>query len=148
MDLTDAFRRPGRTGCCYLLELAEAGRHEALASELEDLRNGLPGARQTMHSGRSAWHCGARPCLGGTGGPRPGCRVAGRFRVAGPRDGVFFFNEYVLGRLITDYLAMGEWESAERELANYSTEHAQAAATFGGSRAAPQRIFTAAAGPD
>jgi DNA-binding CsgD family transcriptional regulator len=48
-------------------------------------------------------------------------------------DSVFFFPEFVLGRLVTDYLAMGEWESAERELNNYAVGHAPGAATFNGS---------------
>lgn len=46
---------------------------------------------------------------------------------------LFFFSEFVLGRLVTDYLAMGEWESAERELDSYAAAHAPAAATFNGS---------------
>jgi DNA-binding CsgD family transcriptional regulator len=39
----------------------------------------------------------------------------------------------VLGRLATDYLAMGEWESAERELDNYAASHSPGADTFNGS---------------
>ncbi|MDQ0869956.1 DNA-binding CsgD family transcriptional regulator [Arthrobacter sp. V1I9] len=48
-------------------------------------------------------------------------------------DSLFFFTEFVLGRLVTGYLAMGEWESAERELNNYAAGHAAGAATFNGS---------------
>jgi DNA-binding CsgD family transcriptional regulator len=48
-------------------------------------------------------------------------------------DSLFFFTEFVLGRLVTDYLAMGEWESAERELDAYAAGHAPAATTFNGS---------------
>lgn len=48
-------------------------------------------------------------------------------------DSLFFFPEFVLGRLVVTYLAMGEWESAERELDNYAAEHAKGAATFDGS---------------
>jgi len=48
-------------------------------------------------------------------------------------DSLFFFPEFVLGRLVIDYLAMGEWESAERELDNYAAGHARGAATFNGS---------------
>jgi DNA-binding CsgD family transcriptional regulator len=48
-------------------------------------------------------------------------------------DSLFFFPEFVLGRLVTDYLAMGEWETAERELNNYAAGHAPGAATFNGS---------------
>lgn len=46
---------------------------------------------------------------------------------------LFFFSEYVLGRLAADYLAMGEWDSAERELESYAAGHAPSAATFNGS---------------
>jgi DNA-binding CsgD family transcriptional regulator len=48
-------------------------------------------------------------------------------------DSLFFFPEFVLGRLVIDYLAMGEWESAERELDNYAAAHARGAGTFNGS---------------
>ncbi|WP_307429051.1 helix-turn-helix domain-containing protein [Pseudarthrobacter defluvii] len=51
-----------------------------------------------------------------------------------PLEGsLFFFPEFVLGRLVTDYLAMGEWESAEREINHYAAGHAPGAATFNGS---------------
>lgn len=46
---------------------------------------------------------------------------------------LFFFPEFVLGRLVADYLAMGEWESAERELDSYAAGHPAGAATFNGS---------------
>lgn len=46
---------------------------------------------------------------------------------------LFFFPEFVLGRLVADHLAMGEWESAERELESYAAGHAASAATFNGS---------------
>jgi DNA-binding CsgD family transcriptional regulator len=48
-------------------------------------------------------------------------------------DSLFFFPEFVLGRLVTDYLSMGEWESAEREISHYAAGHAPGAATFNGS---------------
>ena len=46
---------------------------------------------------------------------------------------LFFFPEFVLGRLVAGYLAMGEWESAERELDSYATGNPAGAATFNGS---------------
>ncbi|PNI07788.1 LuxR family transcriptional regulator [Arthrobacter sp. AFG7.2] len=46
---------------------------------------------------------------------------------------LFFYSEFVLGRLVIDYLAMGEWESAERELESYASTHAAGDATFNGS---------------
>lgn len=48
-------------------------------------------------------------------------------------DDLFFYSEFVLGRLVIDYLAMGEWESAERELENYAAGHAAGTGTFNGS---------------
>ncbi|MFP5313680.1 MAG: response regulator transcription factor, partial [Actinomycetes bacterium] len=51
-----------------------------------------------------------------------------------PLEGsLFFFPEFILGRLVADYLAMGEWESAEREINHYAAGHASGAATFDGS---------------
>jgi len=51
-----------------------------------------------------------------------------------PLEGsLFFFPEFVLGRLVSDYLAMGEWESAEREIHHYGAGHAPGGATFNGS---------------
>lgn len=51
-----------------------------------------------------------------------------------PLEGsLFFYPELVLGRLVSDYLAMGEWESAEREINHYAAGHAPGAATFNGS---------------
>ncbi|WP_285248243.1 LuxR family transcriptional regulator [Pseudarthrobacter sp. efr-133-R2A-89] len=51
-----------------------------------------------------------------------------------PLEGsLFFFPEFVLGRLVSNYLAMGEWESAERELNGYAAGHGAGAATFDGS---------------
>ncbi|MDQ0665179.1 DNA-binding CsgD family transcriptional regulator/Flp pilus assembly protein TadD [Arthrobacter ulcerisalmonis] len=46
---------------------------------------------------------------------------------------LFFFPEFVLGRLVSDYLSMGEWESAEREINHYAAGHVPGAATFDGS---------------
>ena len=48
-------------------------------------------------------------------------------------DSLFFFPELVLGRLVSAYLAMGEWETAERELNNYASAHAPGRAMFNGS---------------
>ncbi|WP_406633262.1 LuxR C-terminal-related transcriptional regulator [Pseudarthrobacter quantipunctorum] len=48
-------------------------------------------------------------------------------------DDLFFYSEFVLGRLVIGYLAMGEWESAERELESYAAGHAAGTGTFNGS---------------
>ena len=46
--------------------------------------------------------------------------------------GLYFFNEFVLTRLVAASLASGNWESAEHELADSSVEENEGAATFGG----------------
>ncbi|WP_457972115.1 LuxR C-terminal-related transcriptional regulator [Arthrobacter sp. D1-17] len=46
--------------------------------------------------------------------------------------GLYFFNEFVLTRLVAASLAAGNWESAEHELASSSVEENEGAATFGG----------------
>lgn len=51
----------------------------------------------------------------------------------GLQDSLFFFPEFVLGRLAASYVAMGEWESAEHEISTYAATHAAGAATFEGS---------------
>ncbi|MFJ6027582.1 LuxR C-terminal-related transcriptional regulator [Pseudarthrobacter sp. NPDC092424] len=51
----------------------------------------------------------------------------------GLQDSLFFFPEFVLGRLAASYVALGEWESAEQEISSYADTHAAGAATFNGS---------------
>jgi DNA-binding CsgD family transcriptional regulator len=51
----------------------------------------------------------------------------------GLQDSLFFFPEFVLGRLAASYVALGEWESAEQEIRSYAATHAAGAATFDGS---------------
>lgn len=46
--------------------------------------------------------------------------------------GLYFFDEFVLTRLVEASLAAGNWESAEHELSTYPPERAEGAATFGG----------------
>jgi DNA-binding CsgD family transcriptional regulator len=48
------------------------------------------------------------------------------------QGGLYFFNEFVLTRLVSASLAAGNWEAAEHELASYPTEVNEGAATFGG----------------
>jgi DNA-binding CsgD family transcriptional regulator len=48
------------------------------------------------------------------------------------QGGLYFFNEFVLTRLVATSLAAGNWESAEHELSTYAPERAEGAATFGG----------------
>lgn len=73
--------------------------------------------------------------LAATGRPAEGLDAAiqAASELPAVQDSLFFFPEFVLGRLIADYLAMGEWDTAERELDSYAAEYAAAAATFDGS---------------
>ena len=73
--------------------------------------------------------------LAAVGRPAEGLDVAihAASELPAVENSLFFFPEFVLGRLIADYLAMGEWDTAERELDSYAAGHAAAAATFDGS---------------
>lgn len=51
----------------------------------------------------------------------------------GLQDSLFFFPEFILGRLAASYVALGDWEAAEQEISSYAASHAAGAATFKGS---------------
>lgn len=51
----------------------------------------------------------------------------------GLQDSLFFFPEFILGRLAASYVALGDWEAAEQEISSYAASHAAGAATFNGS---------------
>lgn len=118
----------------YLLELGEAGNHEALENEVRDLRSGNPGTvpDDALHA---VGHALLAHSLAAAGRAVRGLDAA-LLAVSGLpalENRVFFFNEFVLGRLVACYLAMGEWELAEREMANYAAGDPRGAAAFGGS---------------
>lgn len=117
-----------------LLELGEAGNCEALDSEVEDLRSRNPGGAT---DGVLCAVGGAllAQSLGASGYAVRGLDAAllAASELPALQGGVFFFNEFVLGRLVAGYLAMGDWESAEQELTNYAAGQPRAAAAFGGS---------------
>ncbi|MCU1517960.1 MAG: LuxR family transcriptional regulator [Pseudarthrobacter sp.] len=118
----------------YLLELGEAGDHVALGTAIQESGTRTAGepADAALRAVGLALHSHALSAAGrGVEGLDAALLAASELPVL--RDGVFFFSEFVLGRLVLDYLAMGEWESADRELTNYATEQAQGAACFGGS---------------
>jgi DNA-binding CsgD family transcriptional regulator len=115
------------------LELGEAGDHGALGPAVQEVRNGT--FEQPVHDALRAvglaLHSDALAAAGrGIQGLDAALLAASD--LPSLRGGVFFFNEFVLGRLVADYLALGEWESAERELANYAMEQADGAACFSG----------------
>lgn len=117
----------------HLLELGETGDHNALGSAVQDIRSRNPGepVDDALRAIGLALHSQALSAAGrGVQGLDAALLAASE--LPSLRDGVFFFNEFVLGRLVTDYLAMGEWDSAERELANYAMEQPAGAACFSG----------------
>jgi DNA-binding CsgD family transcriptional regulator len=118
----------------HLLELAEAGNHEALGREVQDIRNRNPGAPgddvlRTLGLALLA------QTLSAAGRSVEGLDAAllADTELPSLQDGLFFFNEFVLARLVTGYVSVGDWESAERELIKYAAGQARGAATFGGS---------------
>jgi DNA-binding CsgD family transcriptional regulator len=116
-----------------LLELGETGDHNALGSAVQDIRsrNGGEPVDDALRAIALGLQSHALSAAGrAVQGLDAGLLAASE--LPSLRDGVFFFNEFILGRLVADYLAMGEWESAERELANYSMEAPAGAACFSG----------------
>lgn len=125
--------RPWQDHLLYLLELGEAGNYEALETEIQVLRSRNPGsgtdaavrvvglvllAHSLAAAGRAVQALDAA--------------LSAASELPAVQQAVFFFNEFVLGRLVADYLALGEWESAERELANYGAGAPGDADNFGG----------------
>jgi DNA-binding CsgD family transcriptional regulator len=120
-----------------ILQLLQSGAevdYRALAAEVDAIRN------------RSSTEAKAEPitalaeallahALTAAGRPAEGLDAAllAASELPTLEDSLFFFPEFVLGRLVISYLAMGEWESAERELNSYAAGHAAGAATFDGS---------------
>ena len=125
--------RPWQDEMLHLLELGEAGDHNALGSAVQDIRSrnlGQP-VDDALRAIGLALHSHALSAAG-RGAQGLDAALLAASELPSLRDGVFFFNEFVLGRLVAGYLAMGEWESAERELANYAMEQASGAACFSG----------------
>ena len=118
----------------YLLELGEAGNHEALEIEVRDLRSRNPGSApdDALHAVGLALLAHSLAAAGRAVQGLDAALLAAS-ELPAVQESVFFFNEFVLGRLVVCYLAMGEWESAEREMANYAAGEPRGAAAFGGS---------------
>ncbi|MDR6416121.1 DNA-binding CsgD family transcriptional regulator/type II secretory pathway predicted ATPase ExeA/tetratricopeptide (TPR) repeat protein [Pseudarthrobacter sulfonivorans] len=117
-----------------LLELGDAGNCEALDNEVQDLRSRNPGT--PTHSALCAVGAALLAhALAASGRSVQGLDAAllAASELPALEGGIFFFNEFVLGRLVADYLAMGDWESAERELVDYTAAEPRAAEAFGGS---------------
>ncbi|MEJ1179063.1 MULTISPECIES: LuxR family transcriptional regulator [unclassified Pseudarthrobacter] len=116
-----------------LLELGEAGDYNALGTAVQDIRSRNP-AEPVDDALRAIGLALYSQTLSVAGRGVQGLDAAllAASELPALRDGVFFFNEFVLGRMVMGYLAMGEWESAERELANYALEQAPGAPCFSG----------------
>ncbi|GAA3405224.1 helix-turn-helix transcriptional regulator [Pseudarthrobacter polychromogenes] len=126
-----------RTGQEELLQLLQSGADvnvQALCSRVADIRN----RSSTGNAGEPLKAIGEAllaHALASAGRASEGLDSAllAASELPTLEDDLFFYSEFVLGRLVIDYLAMGEWESAERELENYAAGHAAAAGTFNGS---------------
>ncbi|WP_416377134.1 LuxR C-terminal-related transcriptional regulator [Arthrobacter sp. CDRTa11] len=118
----------------HLLELGAAGNHEALQAEIQGIKNRTP-AGPFDDALRAFGLALLAHTLSAAGRNVEGLDAAllAASELPALQDGLFCFNEFVLGRLVINYLAMGEWESAERELASYAASQVQGAATFSGS---------------
>ncbi|GAB5076922.1 helix-turn-helix transcriptional regulator [Arthrobacter sp. AD-310] len=119
-----------------ILQLLKAGGevdHKLLAARVEDIRGRAgSGAGQPVTAVGEALLAHALTAAGRPADGLDAALLAASELV--PLEGsLFFFPEFVLGRLVTSYLAMGEWESAGRELDNYAEAHAAGAGTFDGS---------------
>ncbi len=125
--------RPWQDQLLHLLELGESGDHQALEAEVREIRSRPPegptevlrvtGKALLGHSLAAAGHAAK--------GLEAGLLAASE--LPSLKEGVFFFHEYVLQRLVASQLALGEWDAAEQEVANYATSEPQGAASFGGS---------------
>ncbi|MET3720286.1 DNA-binding CsgD family transcriptional regulator [Arthrobacter sp. UYEF21] len=117
-----------------LLVLGEAGKFEALESEVQELRARNP-AGSADAALRAVGAALLAQCLAASGRSVQSLDAAllAASELPALEGGVFFFNEFVLNRLVGAYLALGDWESAEGELANYAAGQPRAAAAFGGS---------------
>jgi DNA-binding CsgD family transcriptional regulator len=120
-----------------ILQLLQSGAevdYRALAAEVETIRNRSSPEADVEPIGAVGEALLAH-ALTAAGRPAEGLDAAllAASELPPLEDSLFFFPEFVLGRLVISYLAMGEWESAERELDSYAAAHATGAATFDGS---------------
>lgn len=132
----DGAQDGGPDGPARILQLLQLGAlvdADALAAEVIELRKAAP--RPGDEPVRALAEGLLAHALAAVGRPVEGLDAAllAASELPPLEESLFFFTEFVLGRLVTDYLAMGEWESAERELNNYAAGHTSGAATFNGS---------------
>jgi DNA-binding CsgD family transcriptional regulator len=117
-----------------MLELGDTGNCAALENEVRDLRSRNP-ASVTDHALLTVGGALLAQTLAADGRAVQGldAGMMAAAELSSLDSGVFFFNEFVLGRLVAAYLALGDWESAERELVDYAAGQPGNAAAFAGS---------------
>lgn len=133
-DASGAPLRPWWDQLLCMLEHGEAGNHTALAREVQELRSRDSGDA-VQAALRVVGTALLAHSLAGDGRAVQGLEaaLAAASELPALQGGVFFFNEFVLGRLVANYLALGEWETAEHELANYVLGDPRSSAAFAGS---------------
>jgi DNA-binding CsgD family transcriptional regulator len=126
-----------REGQDDLLQLLQSGADvnvPALCSRVADLRS-RSSTGKTGEPVKAIGEALLAHALAAAGRPSEGLDAAllAASELPTLEDDLFFYSEFVLGRLVIGYLAMGEWESAERELESYAAGHAAGTGTFNGS---------------
>jgi DNA-binding CsgD family transcriptional regulator len=135
----------------HLLEMADAGDHEGIATLIASTGEVMAGAAEqgetVLQRARAdpstatvaeATHAVAHALLAqtlvsaGQAHQAHTAALAAAPSLPALQGGLYFFNEFVLTRLVSASLAAGNWEAAEHELASYPTEVNEGAATFGG----------------
>ena len=118
----------------HLLQLGAEVNFQALADEVDAMRT-QPAAESGGEPLRALAEGLLAHALASAGRPVQGLEAAllAASELPPLAGSLFFFPEFVLGRLVSDYLAMGEWESAEREIDHYAAGYMPGAATFNGS---------------
>ena len=143
----------------HLLEMAEAGDHEGIRTLIASLEGGggLEAAPGAAASGAVKAKVAERPLVeplpatvteatstvahallaqtlvsAGLAHQAHDAALAAAPSMEALQGGLYFFNEFLLTRLVSASLAAGNWESSEHELASPHAEENEGAATFGG----------------
>ncbi|MBN3499146.1 helix-turn-helix transcriptional regulator [Arthrobacter pascens] len=143
----------------HLLELAEAGDHEGIRTLIASLEGGggLEAAPGAAASGAVKAKVAERPLVeplpatvteatstvahallaqtlvsAGRAHQAHDAALAAAPSMEALQRGLYFFNEFLLTRLVSASLAAGNWEASEHELASPHAEENEGAATFGG----------------
>lgn len=133
VPLSSDGERSWQEGLLHLLHLGAEVNFPALNDEVDTMRKRPPA--EAGEPLRALAEGLLSHALGSAGRPVQGLEAAllAASELPPLEGSLFFFPEFVLGRLVSDYLAMGEWEPAEREIDHYAAGHTLGAATFNGS---------------